>query len=1592
MSMLTVTGKHQLKDGFQELFIFRGHRLQLRGFNTVEWLEDNIRQTAAANSSSASEYRLRYHYYISWDVKQVLLWKHDILSWNSKPQLLHSVKFSNQPNFVCAIVHITKMKVFLAAALDMSFKIFDRQLNLLESIHHEERAILQLEYDQSKDLIFSSGANGISVWKLYRNLTLDKSHVMEKLYSFLGCENWITKMIYEPEFDRIYALKERSAQVLSLTRQNVITTLENVHDAPVSAICWYERNQFYLTGCSRGEIKCWTSNFTSQKHPSSSSSPDLSGTYDLNGTNNNANNKSNIIYEDYQYDPSAFLSSSLSGNNPAATSTKKFALLHVFKGHTKAVTAIKLHPVSGLAISTSLDGFVKILNLEALNELFTFQCDTGILNMRLLRLSTSFHACLLALDDASIRLWKITSVCDYFSVTTAKIDTFSLFDNYEGENDYYYRLNRKNERSSASTDQKIKMLMNQFGEYHMGGLFSNNANRRTVVTRKSMITGNTGKTITHITDPTSSTATGVNIKTVSIVDRLPSEDDPATKDEAEGEEEENNEAKSIEDIKADKIIITASSQDVRAFNQKGNLLGRLEPEDVVESIKAYTVNVYSKLLICLCEGDKVKVHDLKRFHFPLLFEISLKGSLGGNGPSSEEKAGSGSILDDLATAIALIDVIPSAAVRAPRTNAPNYNHQNEHQQRRGSEYGGTTYKIDIREELIPDNLESFVCIGLNTGAILFLDLHNSLEVVLSFQSSHGIIKELKYRKKVSQLLMFGKDYTAVQSMIRIYQLPDLELLYSVNELVNISCFSISLKLEYFALGCTTGVIHLFRMIKDGKKRLDHHPSQHPDSVSNSNSSSSSNHNNHRTVQEIIRSSENHDAIVTGICFCDDLSVYASCSLDNTVNFWDFEKRLIRSIILNMPSYGLVAIQGKEKKEGEEESDEEEKSKEGAKTGDVIMCQNHYLLTIPRRIWDEGDLLDEAKQQEEYEKAHDNDEDGQREEGQQPNSQNDGQIRAQSKSTKGTPDNSRPASHDAVRPVEDRKKNTNNKKVQDQQVVAPVAGRVSTVLKTAALERTLSGIANSSIENEQGNRPSFQQLQPQPPKRQSAVEKRMSQLSSSRRRFSSLVSNPRRKSLAIAHLPFGSGSAGDNDHAAAADSDDDEDEKDKHKYSEVDEKVLKAVEPSFDKIVHDIKEMFERDVILPHIHDQSYEIIGKSKDKKVTKTVLEDLSSLSAGITKGFISNSFDDIQNSQSQLFQQESTTYYHEVRPPDHTSSVASSKGAFSNSYDTLHPKFLLHKKPPARAMKLEDIDSKLNEYKSKLKGRNDEILAAAAADVSSLRYDYSAHRVHSRRFAQFGLSPRAQLTLLNSRPAETEAGEEEDGNHLQDQLSSLPHFSPNSSTIPHNSDCSTSASRGSRRKSLIPNREILNETDKAIETNLESKLQEQLVVGLGLGMKVSSQYKQQRMTLKRNDAFSSLDQKLKNLSSSSASGKTADKKEKDYDPFYQNILNRNSKKLANPRGGMIGRDQIFESFREDDDKQGGIEDQSIIEVEVEIELSLKGNNVIASNDVGRSLEEHFVEDDMDDSGSGTPSGNAPTYSRRKPLLPVSFHVKDVK
>lgn len=122
---------------------------------------------------------------------------------------------------------------------------------------------------------------------------------------------------------------------------------------------------------------------------------------------------------------------SITNSTNSTNSKSKFALFHVFPGHSKAVTGIKLHPTPGLAITVGMDGFIKVLNLEALNELFVLQVCGGIQEMKIVILNNKRRALLFSQSDSVMRLMKIVNTTGFFATSVSTIHDLEACENFE---------------------------------------------------------------------------------------------------------------------------------------------------------------------------------------------------------------------------------------------------------------------------------------------------------------------------------------------------------------------------------------------------------------------------------------------------------------------------------------------------------------------------------------------------------------------------------------------------------------------------------------------------------------------------------------------------------------------------------------------------------------------------------------------------------------------------------------------------------------------------------------------------------------------------------------------------------------------------------------------------------------------------------------------------------------------------------------------------------------------------------------------------------------------------------------------------------
>jgi hypothetical protein len=217
-----------LDDGFRELASYDGHKLPLKGMVLID------EATMTANTTVDS--------FITWDMKQTHIWKYDRIA--GIATRLRRLKFSSEKqHYVISVAYIQKLRMFLMSTSDHTFRLYDRELNFLESIRHEERAVLNVTFVDTEDILLVSGSEGVSAWNVYRKVTPKQTFfVIEKAYTFGELKGiWVGKLTYEMETRCAYAFVENSVYVLSVEKKKMVHLLLQIHDDPVTACIWYDR-------------------------------------------------------------------------------------------------------------------------------------------------------------------------------------------------------------------------------------------------------------------------------------------------------------------------------------------------------------------------------------------------------------------------------------------------------------------------------------------------------------------------------------------------------------------------------------------------------------------------------------------------------------------------------------------------------------------------------------------------------------------------------------------------------------------------------------------------------------------------------------------------------------------------------------------------------------------------------------------------------------------------------------------------------------------------------------------------------------------------------------------------------------------------------------------------------------------------------------------------------------------------------------------------------------------------------------------------------------------------------------------------------
>lgn len=321
------------------------------------------------------------------------------------------------------------------------------------------------------------------------------------------------------------------------------------------------------------------------------------------------------------------------GANLPMELSENFELLHTFQVFSKSITGLVLHPVSGLCIATSLDNYIKVLNLEALTELFSVPLDYGISNVKVFKMeSVNGHACMFAQTDGTIRLWKVTAYCEFFGICASTVSKINTFENMhimtiDPEDDLDKSMTVSAELSTDSVSLAEKSSVFDVNDEKVGIEADCDSSSKTMAVSSNEngddFSDVRKRDASDIKKKPTDVSVSVNLEedsvmTMSIAKKVKSSTKQwrhLTRDQQKLYLEQKKQSKHC--------VVAYAGLDVRVFTDGGTLLGRLEPDDAVNTMIGFTASVFCGLLIGLFDGGVVRVFDFRQMHCPLLLEYVI---------------------------------------------------------------------------------------------------------------------------------------------------------------------------------------------------------------------------------------------------------------------------------------------------------------------------------------------------------------------------------------------------------------------------------------------------------------------------------------------------------------------------------------------------------------------------------------------------------------------------------------------------------------------------------------------------------------------------------------------------------------------------------------------------------------------------------------------------------------------------------------------------------------------------------------------------------------------------------------------------------
>lgn len=254
--------------------------------------------------------------------------------------------------FIQAIAYIDARQLFAASALDGALRLYDPNLNELAALFTGRGTVLSMVFDGQHNRLLTGGVDGCAAWQIKPKPSGMPEGALNAHYEFTSLPKFFHGAV-------VSSSRQNKPQKSSRTSVERAGWVESMQLGPESTRLYAQTRQWIdvFSTADGAHLERWDDLF-----------PGEHGTM-----------TAFVVQERAKY-----LVCGTSSGVIVVLSHHPISIVHTFKDHTQAITSLTEHATSRLVISSSLDGSVRLWDLEARRQAHRLNVGHGVHALQLL--------------------------------------------------------------------------------------------------------------------------------------------------------------------------------------------------------------------------------------------------------------------------------------------------------------------------------------------------------------------------------------------------------------------------------------------------------------------------------------------------------------------------------------------------------------------------------------------------------------------------------------------------------------------------------------------------------------------------------------------------------------------------------------------------------------------------------------------------------------------------------------------------------------------------------------------------------------------------------------------------------------------------------------------------------------------------------------------------------------------------------------------------------------------------------------------------------------------------------------------------------